>query len=91
MINSGVAVGAQIEVLESNTSGWPLESTRTEPVNHWPVTQGPFPAGGGGIAQPATTYGAAMVTVGCPLTSTLGFGAVGMACPPCEQVTVAPT
>ncbi len=41
--------------------------------------------------QPAMTYGAAMVTVGWPLTSTRGFGAVGVAVPPWAQSTEAPT
>ena len=40
--------------------------------------------GGVGVpvsAQPATTYGVARVTTGCPDTSTRGNGAVGVACP----------
>src|SRR5438552_13874507 len=32
-----------------------------------------------------------MVTVGWPPTVTRGLGTVGCACPPCAQVTVAPT
>ena len=40
--------------------------------------------------QPATVYGAVIVTVGCPLTSTRGLGAVGIALPPCAQITEAP-
>lgn len=31
------------------------------------------------------------MTVGCPLTVTRGFGTVGVAWPPCEHITVAPT
>jgi hypothetical protein len=41
--------------------------------------------------QPATAYGAVITAVGWPLTSTRGFGAVGVAEPPCAQSTVAPT
>jgi len=43
------------------------------------VTHGPLPAGGGGKAQPATTYGPVIVTVGCPITVTRGLGTVGCA------------
>jgi hypothetical protein len=45
---------------------------------------------GGTKAHPATAYGAAIVATGMPETSTTGLGAVGNACPPCEQSTVAP-
>jgi hypothetical protein len=31
-----------------------------------------------------------MVATGMPETKTTGLGAVGMACPPCEQSTTAP-
>ena len=90
-IKSGVAVGAQSDMLLCTTSGCPFDKTRTVPVSHCAVTQGPFAAGGGGNAQPATTYGAVVNTVGCPLTMTRGLGTVGWACPPWEQVTIAPT
>ena len=70
-------------------SGCPCETTRTAPTIHCPVTHGPLPAGGT-KAHPATAYGAAMVATGMPETSTTGLGAVGIACPPCEQSTVAP-
>src|SRR5579864_2821792 len=75
------------------TSGWPFESTRVEPETgiHVAFTQGPLPPGGGGKAQPATMYGPATVTVGSPLTVTRGLGTVGVACPPCAHITVAPT
>jgi hypothetical protein len=63
MIN-GVPVGAQIAWLSSRSNGCPFESTRVAEVTNCAVTQGPFAAGGGGKAQPATTYGAAIVTVG---------------------------
>jgi hypothetical protein len=55
VINSGVPLGAQIAWLLSTTNGCPLEKTRVEPTNHCAVTHGPFAAGGGGSAQPATT------------------------------------
>lgn len=90
-MSTGVPLGAQIAWLLNTTKGCPFEVTRVEPTSHWAVTQGPLAAGGGGRAQPATTYGAAIVTVGWPLTVTRGFGAVGCACPPCEHSTVAPT
>jgi hypothetical protein len=32
-----------------------------------------------------------MVVMGMPETSTRGLGTVGIACPPCEHSTVAPT
>jgi hypothetical protein len=51
---SGVPVGAQMAWLSNSKSGMPLESTRTEPVTYCAVTHGPFAAGGGGRAQPAT-------------------------------------
>ena len=38
-------------------------------------------AGGGGSAQPATTYAVGCVTIGWPLTSTRRLGAVGVAWP----------
>jgi len=76
--------------LSSNNSGCPFEVTLVAAVTNCAVTHGPLAAGGGGSAQPATTYGEAMVTVGCPLTSTRGFTTVGCACPACEQSTVAP-
>src|SRR5579871_4929129 len=90
-MSSGVPLGAQMAWLLSTTSGCPLDVTRVEPTSHCPLTQGPLAAGGGGRAQPATTYGAMIVTVGWPLTVTRGLGAVGCACPPCEHSTVAPT
>ena len=74
---SGVPVGAQIAWLSNSSKGWPLEVTRTADVTNCAVTQGPLPAGGGGNAHPATTYGALKVTVGMPLTVTLGLGTVG--------------
>ena len=75
--------------LSINTSGWPLEVTRVAATTHCAVTQGtgePLTLNG----QPAMVYGALITTVGCPLTSTRGLGAVGMAEPPCAHSTVAP-
>src|SRR5262245_13439981 len=88
---SGVPVGAQIAWLSSNNNGWPFEMTRVAAVTNCAVTHGPLAAGGGGSAQPATTYGVGSVTVGMPFTNTRGLGAVGCACPACEQSAVAPT
>jgi len=84
----GVPVGAQIAWLSISSTGIPFDKTRVAPLTHCAVTQGP-PAGGGNV-QPAMTYGAGSVTMGWPLTNTRGFGAVGCACPACEQSTVAP-
>lgn len=74
---SGVPVGAQIAWPLCTSKGCPLERTLVVPVIHCAVTHGPLAAGGS--AHPATTYGADRITVGCPLTSTLGLGAVGWA------------
>jgi hypothetical protein len=54
-IKRGVPVGAQIDWLSNSRSGCPFEKTRVAPTNHCAVTQGPLPAMGGGMAQPATT------------------------------------
>src|SRR5208283_526316 len=86
----GVPVGTQVASPVMITTGWPIEVTRTAPTVHCAVTQGPLPAGGAN-AHPATAYGAAIVVIGMPMTSTRGLGAVGMACPPCEHITSAPT
>jgi len=83
----GVPVGAQIAWLLCTTNGCPLDKTRVDPLTHCAVTHGPLAVGGGGKVQPATTYGAVISTVGCPLTVTRGLGAVGVACPACEQST----
>jgi hypothetical protein len=68
-----------------------LEVTRVAAVTNCAVTHGPFAPGGGGSAQPATSHGAGIVTLGWPLTVTRGFGTVACACPPCEQSTLTPT
>jgi hypothetical protein len=70
-------------------TGCPCEKTCTAPTTHCAVTHGPLPAGGTN-AQPATAQGAAIVAIGIPDTSTHGLGTVGMACPPCAHITVAP-
>jgi hypothetical protein len=51
----GVPVGAQIDWLSNSKSGWPLEVSLVADVMNWPVTHGPFAAGGGGNVQPAIT------------------------------------
>jgi len=76
MIN-GVPVGAQVDVLLCTTKGCPLDRTRVVPLDHSAVTHGPLPLGGGGSAQPATTYGGVINTVGMPFTNKRGLGAVG--------------
>ncbi|WP_394840101.1 hypothetical protein LVJ94_24760 [Pendulispora rubella] len=87
----GVPGGTQTDWLSKSRSGIPPLVTRTADVVHIAVTHGPLPPkAGGGSAQPATVYGGARVTTGCPLTSTRGVVAVGCACPPCMQKTVAP-
>jgi hypothetical protein len=49
---------------------------------------GPGPAGGGiAIEQPAIVNGGADMGTGVPRILTRGFGTVGLACPPCGQVT----
>jgi hypothetical protein len=87
----GVPVGAHTDVLDWHNRGCPFDNTRVVPVIQVPVTQGPFAAGGGGNAQPAIAYTEVTSTLGAPPRSTRGFGTVGVACPPCEHVTVAPT
>src|SRR5690348_7427314 len=89
--SNGVPVGTQIAWLSNNSNGCPLEVTRVAAVTNCALTQGPFAPGGGGSAQPTINHGAAIVTVGWPLTITRGFGVVGCACPACEQSTLAPT
>ncbi|MBX3234566.1 MAG: hypothetical protein KF814_00320 [Nitrospiraceae bacterium] len=84
---NGVAVGVHIAWLSSNNSGCPFDVTLVDAVTNCAVTQGPLAAGGGGNAQPATTYGLEIATVGWPLTVTRGFGTVGCACPACEHIT----
>src|SRR5215472_4419451 len=87
--SSGVPVGMQIAWLVVTSSGWPLEVTRAVPTTHCALTQGP--GAGGTNGHPATSHGAAIVTDGAPESSTLGFGTVGCACPPCRHITVAPS
>jgi len=75
-IMSGVPLGTQIAWLSSSKTGIPLEVTLAAAVTHWAVIQGtgePDTLKG----HPATTNGAGKVTMGCPLTITLGLGWVG--------------
>jgi hypothetical protein len=77
-IASGVPFGAHTARLSRSTRGWPSDSTRVAPVTQVAVTHGdgaPLTLN----AQPATAYGAVMVTAGWPLTETRGVGAVGCA------------
>jgi hypothetical protein len=87
----GVPVGAHSEVLDWHSSGWPFDRTRVVPLSHCPVTQGPLAVGGGGNAQPAMLYTLLISTLGAPPRVTRGFGVIGVAEPPCEHITVAPT
>ena len=82
-------MGADTEPPLITAKGCPCDNTRTAPTTHCAVTHGPLPAGGT-KAHPATICGGAMVAAGMPETSTTGLRAVGDACPPCEQSTVAP-
>lgn len=62
-ISIGVPFGTQVDWLSSNTSGWPFENSRVDPVIHCPVTHGdgaPLTLNG----QPAIVYGGIVVTVG---------------------------
>jgi hypothetical protein len=81
-------VGTQTAWLVCVMTGTPPAKTRVAPTTHCALTHG-------GVevlakAQPATTKGVARVTMGWPLTVTLGNGAVGCAGPACMQVTTAP-
>jgi len=91
MISSGVPVGTHVAWLSWSSTGCPSEVIWVAAVVNWAVAHGPLPAEGGGMEQPATVYGDAMVTIGCALTVTLVLVFVGVACPGgCEQFTVAP-
>ena len=81
-------MGTQVDAPAIDATGIPPASTLTAPVIHCPVAHGgaPVPV----RAHPVIAHGAAMVTIGCPLSVTLGKGAVAVAGPACEQVTTAP-
>jgi hypothetical protein len=85
---NGVPVGIQIATPLCTTNGWPLDVTLTVPTAHCAVTQGGN--GGGTSGHPATSHGMDANAVGCALTITRGFGAVGTAWPPWLHITVAP-
>jgi hypothetical protein len=80
-MTSGVPVGRQVAMLSISTSGWPFEVTRTAAVVHCAVAQGGAPELIAGNVQPTIAYGTVARTVGMPLTSTRGFGVVGVAMP----------
>jgi hypothetical protein len=87
---TGVPLGTHTAWLSISSSGWPVDVTRVAPIIHWAVTQGvgaPLVT----IGQPEIANGAAIVTVGEPLTVTRVFGTVACACPPWLHITVAPT
>ena len=54
LISNGVPVGRQVAWLSISRTGAPSETTRVAKLRNCAVTQGPFPAGGGGKVQPAT-------------------------------------
>ncbi|MBE0481491.1 MAG: hypothetical protein IBX68_11000 [Dehalococcoidia bacterium] len=75
-----------------HSSGWPIDFTRRVMVGGRNTAEiqgvGPGPAGGGTvIAQPATIKGGEDIGTGVPIILTRGLGAVGLAWPPCAQVT----
>jgi len=80
----------QVDTLSKSKTGIPIEVTRTAAVTQVANTQGPLPAGGGGIAHPATTWGEDWIAMGMPETVTRGSGTIGMAFPPCMHKTSAP-
>jgi hypothetical protein len=87
---AGVPVGAQVEVEEASRSGIPPASTRVDPLVHWQVTQGPLPAFGGGMVQPATVHGAPSVVTGWPETMTRGMTTLAVTWPAWAHITVQP-
>ena len=81
-------MGKHSALLSCRRTGSPLAKTFVDAIENKPVTQGPFPPGGGGIAQPATWYGAVINTTGWPPTRTRGNVADGVAIPPCAHFTI---
>jgi hypothetical protein len=67
----------------------PPAMTRAVPMIHCAVAHGgePLPLS----PHAATEYGDDNVTIGWPETVTRGNGVIGTACPPCMQITDAPT
>lgn len=85
MTVAGTPVGVQVAWLSINNTGTPPANTRVALVVNCAMRQGPFDPLGGGFGQPATTYCVGSVVAGWPVSSTRGFGEVGVACPPCEH------
>lgn len=85
--SSGVPVGTHNTGFWNSTSGMPLENTLVLKVTN-ADTQGPFPLGGGGKTQPATTQGLAKESETWPYTVTLGLGRAVGTVPPWEQVNL---
>jgi len=54
-IINGVPVGTHTAWLSNSSKGCPFDKMRVAELTNCAVTHGPLPAGGGGIAQPATT------------------------------------
>jgi hypothetical protein len=88
---SGVPVGVHTETPDMMATGWPCEKTCVDPTTHCAETHGPLPPFAGVNAHPATAYGGEIVAMGMPETKTQVLGTVGMAWPPCAQVTTAPS
>jgi len=86
-MTSGVPVGVQMDWLVFRRTGWPFDVTRVAAVGAMKVavTQGPLPAFGGGIVQPAIEYCAVATTMGWPPTVTFATTEVGVAVPACEH------
>jgi hypothetical protein len=87
----GVVIHGPVMLLRQS-SGWPIDLTRTVMVGGKKVAEmqgvGPGPLGGGmTMTQPAIMKGGEDIGTGVPLILTRGFGAVGLACPACAQVT----
>lgn len=70
---SGVPVGTHNGGELTSASGCAFDRTRVLGKTVGAVRQGPFPAGGGGIAQPPITNGTGNKTVVEPRLVTLGF------------------
>jgi len=86
-----VPFGVQTDVLSRRTTGDPIDVTRVAPVVHCAMTQGGQPPDViAGNVHPATAYGTGTVTMGIPVTVTLGLAAVGSADPAWAHSTTAP-
>lgn len=76
------AEGSVTETAGETTKAWPFDVTRAEPVNQWPVAQGPEPEPESGNVQPEIDHTLERRTVGTPATVTRAFGSPAKARPP---------